>query len=108
MLLLGAGRPRLAGDVEEMVDRHRLLVGTDDARDPLPEPDLHDVVEVRRAGRQVTALVRPLIPVAEGWDVVEPTLEDVLMAHLRSAEASPLITGSARVDSVPGAAGNAH
>jgi ABC-2 type transport system ATP-binding protein len=96
VLLLGAGRARLAGDVDEIIDRHRLLIGVDDARDPLPEPDLHDVVEVRRTGRQVTALVRPLIPVADGWEVVEPTLEDVLMAYLRSSGPSPWIADSAR------------
>lgn len=105
VVLLGAGRTRLAGDADEIIDLHRLLVGTADAEDPLPEPDLHDVVEVRRAGRQVTALVRPLIPVADGWDVTEPTLEDVLMAYLRSSEAPPLITESARPSAAPEAAG---
>ncbi|MEU6173709.1 ABC transporter ATP-binding protein [Streptantibioticus parmotrematis] len=96
VLLLGAGRARLAGDVDEILDRHRLLVGTDDAEDPLPEPDLHEVVEVRRTRRQVTALVRPRVPVADGWDVVEPAVEDVLMAYLRSPGATPLITSTAR------------
>lgn len=96
VVLLGAGRTRLAGDVDEILGHHRLLVGTADARDPLPEPDLHDAVEVRRVGRQVTALVRPLIPVADGWDVAQPTLEEVLMAYLRSPEAPGLITECAR------------
>ncbi|MEU1630783.1 ABC transporter ATP-binding protein [Streptomyces sp. NPDC020096] len=100
VLLLAAGRTLLAGDVDEILDRHRLLVGTHDAEDPLPEPELHDAVEVRRSGRQLTALVRPLIGVADGWEVAAPTLEDVLMSYLRSPEARPFITTSARAATV--------
>ncbi|MEV5507920.1 ATP-binding cassette domain-containing protein [Streptomyces orinoci] len=89
VLLLREGRVRLAGDAQELIDGHLRITGraeeaTDDG---LPTGlDRTAVVASAVTGRQVTALLR----VAEQWTpparmVAEhPTLEELLLAHLRA------------------------
>ncbi|WP_280698567.1 ABC transporter ATP-binding protein [Kitasatospora sp. GP82] len=96
VLVLASGRVRLAGEVDELLDSHRLVVGAHEGTGPVPSLAGHQVVELRRTGRQVTALIRPEGELGSGWDVLEPTLEDLLMAYLRSPEATALLTPSAR------------
>jgi ABC-2 type transport system ATP-binding protein len=91
LLLVDGGRTRLAGDVDGILADHRLLQGTD-----AMSLASHTVVEARRSGRQLSALVRPRGPIAEEWTVHEPTLEELLLAYLRSPE-SPA-PGSAGAD----------
>ncbi|MDH6576143.1 ABC transporter ATP-binding protein [Kitasatospora sp. MAP5-34] len=107
VLVLGDGRVRLAGDVDELLDAHRRIVGAHEGAGPVPELDRHQVVELRRTGRQVTALVRPSAESADidsAWDVAEPTLEELLLSYLRSPEAPALLTPGARPARVPAAA----
>jgi ABC-2 type transport system ATP-binding protein len=87
LLLVDLGRVRLAGEVEQLLGAHRLLHGAD----PLPL-DGHTVVEVRGAGRGRAALVRPGGPLADGWQVERPGLEELLLAYLRSPQAAALNT----------------
>jgi ABC-2 type transport system ATP-binding protein len=77
VLLVDGGRVRLAGPTDAILDAHRLLNGPEGL-----ELAPHTVVEVRRSGRAVSALVR-----AE-----TPQLEELLLAYLRSPEAAPLNT----------------
>ncbi|MBL1097097.1 ATP-binding cassette domain-containing protein [Streptomyces coffeae] len=92
LLLIGDGRIRLAGDSEAIQSAHRLITGARDGSGI----DAHTVVERRTTGRQLTALVRPTSPVGDDWIVREPSLEEVLLGYLRSPEAPPLVTASAR------------
>ncbi|WP_035794747.1 ABC transporter ATP-binding protein [Kitasatospora mediocidica] len=94
LVLVADGAVRMAGDVEEILGAHRLLVG--DQRD---EPHLagHQLVESRLAGRTLSALVRPLGPLRGDWQSSTPTLEELLLAHLRSPQAPALLTVDARV-----------
>ncbi|MFJ1704086.1 ABC transporter ATP-binding protein [Kitasatospora sp. NPDC088346] len=92
LVLLSGGGVLLAGDIDEIVEGHQLLVGDDGSQAPNPA----QVVEMRRAGRQITALVRPDGPAPDGWETGEPTLEEVLLAHLRTPGAPALITAEAR------------
>ncbi|MFD9130610.1 ABC transporter ATP-binding protein [Kitasatospora sp. NPDC059571] len=92
LVLLSRGGVLLAGDIEELVGAHRLLVGYDDAEQPTPA----GLVELRRTGRQVTALVRGDSPVPAGWQHSDPTLEEILLAHLRSPDTAALLTDEAR------------
>ncbi|MFE4451868.1 ABC transporter ATP-binding protein [Streptomyces sp. NPDC056796] len=90
LLFLDGGRIRLGGESEDIVAAHSVLTGQ--VRDLAP----HTVVDARTTGRQLTALVRREGPLDDtGWDVTEPTLEELLLAHLRSPEAPPLLTPSA-------------
>ncbi|MCC9707782.1 ABC transporter ATP-binding protein [Streptomyces sp. MNU76] len=84
LLLLGSGRVRLAGPLDEVLAAHALVTG--------PAGDLtpHTVVESRTKGRQLTALIRPQGPVGGGWQTAEPTLEELVLAHLRAPEAPAL------------------
>ncbi|MFI7410387.1 ABC transporter ATP-binding protein [Streptomyces sp. NPDC049627] len=85
LLLLGAGRVRLAGPLDDLLDAHRLVTGRADA-----SLDPHTVVESRTTGRQLTALVRPSGPLGDGWQSTAPTLEELVLAHLRAPEAPEL------------------
>ncbi|MEU8674351.1 ABC transporter ATP-binding protein [Streptomyces sp. NPDC048560] len=94
VLLVDGGRVRLGGETEDIVGAHAVLTGQ--TRDLAP----HTVVESRTTGRQLTALVRTEGPVDDtAWDVTEPSLEELLLAHLRSPEAPALLTPSARHES---------
>ncbi|MGA6219886.1 ABC transporter ATP-binding protein [Streptomyces umbrinus] len=86
LLLMGGGRIRLGGDPEELLAAHTLVTG--------PARDLtgHTVVESRDAGRQVTALIRPGGPPSGDWETAAPTLEELLLAHLRNPKAPDLFT----------------
>ncbi|MCX5398006.1 ABC transporter ATP-binding protein [Streptomyces sp. NBC_00102] len=93
LLLVDGGRVRLAGDTEEILAAHAVLTGQ--AADLAP----HTVVETRTTGRQLTALVRPEGPVdRDAWLVTAPSLEDLLLAHLRSPDAPPLTVGGSGRD----------
>lgn len=90
LLLVDGGTVRLGGESDDIVAAHAVLTGQ--VRDLAP----HTVVESRTTGRQLTALVRKEGPVdLAAWDVTEPSLEELLLAHLRSPEAPPLLTPSA-------------
>ncbi|THA29786.1 ABC transporter ATP-binding protein [Streptomyces sp. A1277] len=89
LLLVDGGRVRLGGETDDLLAAHALLTGP--VRDLAP----HTVVESRTTGRALTALVRPEGPVDAAWDRAEPSLEELLLAHLRSPEAPALLTPSA-------------
>ncbi|GAA5019427.1 ABC transporter ATP-binding protein [Kitasatospora paranensis] len=92
LVVLAGGGVKLAGDIDEVLDAHRLLVGAETAELPVEA----EVVETRHSGRQVTALVRGNIPAPAAWQESRPTLEEVLLAHLRTPDAPTLITAEAR------------
>ncbi|WP_338698014.1 ABC transporter ATP-binding protein [Streptomyces sp. Q6] len=85
LLLLGGGRIRLGGGIDDLIGAHSLVTGRGDLGG-------HTVVESRPSGRGLTALIRRDGPVGEGWQVQEPSLEELLLAHLRSPEAPALLT----------------
>ncbi|ORT58917.1 ABC transporter ATP-binding protein [Streptomyces sp. CB03238] len=93
LFLVDGGRVRLGGGIDDILAAHTLLTG------PVGDLAPHTVVESRVTGRQLTALVRHDGPVAPTpWHTTEPSLEDLLLAHLRSPDAPPLLTPSAAVD----------
>ncbi|MFJ7338355.1 ABC transporter ATP-binding protein [Streptomyces sp. NPDC101116] len=86
LLLLGSGRVRLAGPLDELLAAHTLVTGRAGAA-----LDPHTVVESRTTGRQLTALVRPAGPLGDGLHGDRPSLEEVVLAHLRAPDAPPLL-----------------
>ncbi|MER5942082.1 ABC transporter ATP-binding protein [Streptomyces sp. NPDC001928] len=91
LLLLGAGRVRLAGPLDDLLAAHRLVTGRADA-----SLDAHTVIESRTTGRQLTALIRPEGPLGDGWQTTAPTLEELVLAHLRAPQAPALHLDDAR------------
>ncbi|MEV7615519.1 ABC transporter ATP-binding protein [Streptomyces sp. NPDC089799] len=92
LLLLHGGRIRLAGDIEDLLAAHTLVTG------PVHDLAPHTVVSTRTTGRGLTALLRPEGPLDPGiWQCAEPTLEELLLAHLRAPEVPALLTPSAEV-----------
>lgn len=90
LLLVDGGRIRLGGETDDLLTAHTLLTGP--VRDLAP----HTVVESRTTGRLLTALVRKEGPVdTADWETAEPSLEELLLAHLRSPDAPALLTPSA-------------
>ncbi|WP_335935423.1 ABC transporter ATP-binding protein [Streptomyces sp. PTD5-9] len=99
LLLVDGGRVRLGGETDDLLAAHAVLTGP--ARDTAP----HTVVESRTTGRVRTALVRRRGPVdADVWEAAEPSLEELLLAHLRSPEAPALLTPSAAAGTGEGVA----
>ncbi|ELS54241.1 ABC transporter ATP-binding protein [Streptomyces viridochromogenes] len=91
LLLLGAGRVRLAGPLDDLLAAHTLVTGRADA-----SLAAHTVVESRTTGRQITALVRPEGPLGDDWQRTAPSLEELVLAHLRAPEAPALRLDDAR------------
>ncbi|MDI3417848.1 ABC transporter ATP-binding protein [Streptomyces luteolus] len=91
LLLVSGGRIRLGGPIDDLVAAHCLVTG----RRPAAELAPHTVVESRATGRGTTALIRPDGPIAADWEAQEPSLEDLLLAHLRSPGTPALLTPEA-------------
>ncbi|THA59017.1 ABC transporter ATP-binding protein [Streptomyces sp. A0958] len=90
LLLVDGGRIRLGGETDDLLAAHTLLTG------PVQDLAPHTVVKSRTTGRLLTALVRKEGPVdITAWETAEPSLEELLLAHLRSPEAPALLTPSA-------------
>jgi len=102
LVVIADGGLRLAGEVDELLEAHTLLTGAHvDGQLPAGLGH-HSVVETRTSGRQFTALVRPGTGgLTDGaWQAATPNLEELLLAYLRSPQAAPLLTASARIDDV--------
>ncbi|MFI9762411.1 ABC transporter ATP-binding protein [Streptomyces sp. NPDC051963] len=83
LLLVGGGRVRLAGELDELLESHARVSGSADT----PLAPHHTVVESRTTGRQLTALLRPAGPLTADWQKSVPTLEELLLAYLRNPQA---------------------
>ncbi|MFC8074633.1 ABC transporter ATP-binding protein [Streptomyces sp. NPDC057307] len=89
LLLVDDGHVRLGGEIDDLLTAHSLITGP--VRDLAP----HTVVDSRTTGRRLTALIRPEGPVDSDWQALHPSLEELLLAHLRSPDAPVLLTPSA-------------
>ncbi|MFD3869368.1 ABC transporter ATP-binding protein [Streptomyces sp. NPDC058623] len=100
LLLVDDGRIRISGPIEDVITAHSLLTGPAAAADELAA---HTVVESRTTGRQLISLVRPGGPVdTDTWHAAHPTLEELLLAHLRAPDAPPLVLQPSGAEAVRG------
>jgi ABC-2 type transport system ATP-binding protein len=97
LILISGGRAQMAGEVDGLLARHRVLTG------PAAEADLIaqllPVVHARRAEAQAHLLVRTSgagEPVPPGWEAHPVGLEELVLAYLREPGAAAL-PGPARV-----------
>ncbi|WEO96641.1 ABC transporter ATP-binding protein [Streptomyces sp. FXJ1.172] len=91
LLLVGGGRIRLAGEIDDLRAAHRRVSGAAGTAGL----DGHTVVESRTTGRQLTALIRPAGPLTGDWRASVPSLEELVLAHLRNPQAPALTTAPA-------------
>ncbi|MFF5703532.1 ABC transporter ATP-binding protein [Streptomyces sp. NPDC012794] len=95
VLVLADGRVRMAGETDELVPMHTLVTGVStDVGLPASLND-HTVIEARTSGRHFTALVRREGPLDDAWQRAEPSMEEVLLAYLRSPGAPALLSPTA-------------
>jgi ABC-2 type transport system ATP-binding protein len=91
VVVIADGRLVLADAIDDVVATHRVLTAA--ARDTTALERVHDVVAVHRTPRHVSAVVRLRgRPIEAGWDVAEPSLEEILLAYLgasRDTEPAP-------------------
>ena len=81
VVILSSSRVRFAGELDDVLASHRLLVGPANT-----VPTLDDAVVISSVitGRQTTMLVRSdRLIVDPAWKVIEPTLEEIVLAYLR-------------------------
>jgi ABC-2 type transport system ATP-binding protein len=81
IVLLTGGSVRLEGDVEELLESHRLLTGP---RRPLGAiRGVREIVRERYSGRQLTMLVTTDGPIVDpSWTVDPVSLEELLLAYM--------------------------
>ncbi len=89
LVLLSGGRVQVAGEVDDLLAGHRVLVG------PAAEAERYEarpVVHVRRAEAQAHLLVRVTAddPVPPGWEAYPVGLEELALAYLREPGAAAL------------------
>jgi ABC-2 type transport system ATP-binding protein len=86
LIVLAAGRIRLAGDVDELLAAHKLLVG---ARcDPARLPADQTVIQQSHTDRQSTLLVHTTKPILDpSWTVTDVGLEDLVLAYMAAPSA---------------------
>lgn len=76
---------------------HTVVTGAREGEDLPAALRYHTLVEARTSGRQFTALIRPEGPITGPWEAAAPSMEELLLAYLRSPDAPPLITPTAQV-----------
>src|SRR5262249_9099618 len=84
LIVLAASRVRLAGDVQDLLNTHRVLTGP--RRDTESLPATLEVIEADHSERQTTLVVRTETPIIDpSWSVSELGLEDLILAYLVQA-----------------------
>lgn len=90
LLLLRDGRLQLAGDTDDLLAAHRLLVGHRAAGQPTERIGAHQVIGSRPTEGHVRALVRLDGPLLDpNWTSEQPTLEELAVAYLRETGPVP-------------------
>jgi len=89
LIVLSRGRVQVAGEVDDLLARHRMLTG------PAAEASQHadrPVVHVRRGAAQAHLLVQATVddPVPPGWEAHPVGLEELTLAYLREPGAGAL------------------
>jgi ABC-2 type transport system ATP-binding protein len=86
LVLLATGRVQLAGDTDELLAGHKLLVGP--LRDP-PTAGPHQIVAASHTERQTTLLVRTNGLIYDPtWAVHDVGLEQLVLAYMRNPQAT--------------------
>jgi ABC-2 type transport system ATP-binding protein len=101
LILLASSRVQLCGDIETLLEEHRILVGP--RQDTAAIARTHTIVRADSTARQTTLLVRrsgPLIDPA--WTVEEPNLEEIVLGYMRQDSGEDVGGPAARLSTVGG------
>lgn len=83
LTILNAAHVQLAGDIEELKQRHKLLIGPRNVRARDAVASVHAIVSEQHTQRQTTLLVRTNGPIYDPtWEVRDVTMEDIVLAYL--------------------------
>lgn len=95
LLVLRDGRITLDGSLDDLLARHRVLIGPATGTGDLPWLPTETVLEASRTSRQTTVLIsRPVADLPAGWTSETPTLDELVIGYLRTGRAEkPLTTG---------------
>jgi ABC-2 type transport system ATP-binding protein len=102
LIVLAPGRLQLAGEVDDLLDSHRVLSGPSAEIDVVAQR--FDVIETRGAPAQTHMVVRAnrssaLVPT--GWEVRSVTLQELVMAYLRAPAQGTLSHSDERMTVAP-------
>jgi ABC-2 type transport system ATP-binding protein len=89
LVLVSHGNIQVAGDVEDLLAAHRMLIGPASKSERLARQ--WSVVHASRSASQVELLVRhdsTTNPMSPGWEARSVTLEELTMAYLRESGAA--------------------
>jgi ABC-2 type transport system ATP-binding protein len=87
VIILSASRVQLAGELDDVLASHRMLIGPAGESSPVSADAA--VISSVTTGRQSTMIVRTVEPTVvqpstdPAWEVIEPTLEEIVLAYLR-------------------------
>jgi ABC-2 type transport system ATP-binding protein len=93
LLILSGGRLQIAGEIERVVQSHKLLIGP--RSDPAAVARVHNVIQAHDTERQTSLLVRTNGHLFDAsWQVHEVPLEEIVIGYLGRppAEAPVLLT----------------
>jgi ABC-2 type transport system ATP-binding protein len=85
LVVLHGGRLQVSGDIDDLLDGHRVLTGPADATLASGH-----VVGESRTGRQTSLLVRGEPPLDPRWSARRPGLDELVMGYLRSPGSAAL------------------
>ncbi|MGW7480279.1 ABC transporter ATP-binding protein [Nonomuraea muscovyensis] len=88
LIVLNGGRAQVSGDIEDLLDGHRVLTGPAELAEGVAARTR--VVAAGGSGRQTTLLVRDRPVLDPRWSARRPGLDELVMAYLRSPESAAL------------------
>jgi ABC-2 type transport system ATP-binding protein len=102
LILLAGSRVQLCGDIETLLEQHRILIGP--RKDTTAIARTHTIVRQESTARQTTLLARLNGPVIDpAWAVEEPNLEEIVLGYMRQDEAGDgTAAGAGRLSAVGG------
>jgi ABC-2 type transport system ATP-binding protein len=88
LVILSKSHVQVSASTESLLATHRVLIG------PASEPIASlGVISAKTAGRQLTLLVNgDPGPLGDGWQVLEPSLEEIVLAYLAKPSATSVET----------------
>ncbi|HYN18590.1 MAG TPA: ABC transporter ATP-binding protein, partial [Actinomycetes bacterium] len=100
LIVLSAAHVQVLGTTEELLERHKLLIGAYREQQP-PIAGVAQVVRASHTERQATLLVRTSGPIHDpAWTAHQVTLEDLVLAYLADPSAGALPGPSAQDNSL--------